>query len=82
MVSAFASAIEVIFADAHLERDVVYTAEGAASVMVRAILRRPDDVASFGEARLWSETTRLDLRVSEVPTPRLGTGSRSTGRAI
>jgi hypothetical protein len=71
-MTAFASAIEAIFADAHLGRDVVYTADGGASVMVRAILRRPDDVASFGEARLWSETTRLDLRVAEVPIPRPG----------
>jgi hypothetical protein len=39
---------------------------------VRAILRRPDDVTGFGEARIWSETTRLDLRVADVANPRPG----------
>ena len=29
-------------------------------------------VTGFGDARLWSETTRLDLRVAEVPNPRPG----------
>ena len=31
-----------------------------------------DATADFGEARLWSETTRFDLRMSEVPSPRPG----------
>jgi hypothetical protein len=34
---------------------------------VRVIARRADAVTDFGDARLWSETTRLDLRVAEVP---------------
>jgi len=72
MTSAFASALDALFADAHLARDVVYTAEGGAPSLVRAILRRPDDVTGFGEARIWSETTRLDLRLTEVATPRPG----------
>ncbi|MCE8512293.1 hypothetical protein KBY22_06285 [Ruegeria pomeroyi] len=71
-MSAFAAALDALFADAHLARDVVYTAEGGAPVLVRAILRRPDDITAFGEARLWSETTRLDLRLAEVPSPRPG----------
>ncbi|HDR30078.1 head-tail joining protein [Rhodovulum sp.] len=71
-MTAFAVAMDALFADAHLGRDVVYTAEGGVPVLVRAILRRPDDVTGFGEARLWSETTRIDLRVAEVPNPRPG----------
>ena len=71
-MTAFAAALDALFADAHLARDVIYTAEGGAPSLVRAILRRPDDVTTFGEARLWSETTRLDLRVAEVPQPRPG----------
>ncbi|SHF32530.1 hypothetical protein SAMN05444279_12756, partial [Ruegeria intermedia] len=63
---------DALFADPHLGRDVVYTAEGGAPVLVRAILRRPDEVTGLGEARIWSETTRLDLRVAEVATPRPG----------
>jgi hypothetical protein len=71
-MSAFAVALDALFADTHLARDVVYSTEGGAPLLVRAILRRPDDVTSFGEARIWSEATRLDLRVAEVPNPRPG----------
>ena len=39
---------------------------------VRVIARRDDRVTEFGEARLWSETTRLDLRVAEVAIPQPG----------
>ena len=38
----------------------------------RLIARRADDVTEFGDARLWSETTRVDLQVAEVPNPRPG----------
>jgi hypothetical protein len=71
-MSAFAAAADVLFADPHLGREAIYTADGGTPVPVRAVLRRPDDVTSFGDARLWSETTRLDLRVSEVADPRPG----------
>ena len=71
-MSALAIALDALFADAHLARDVIYIAEGGAPALIRAILRRPDDVTGFGEARLWSETTRLDLRLAEVPNPRPG----------
>ena len=33
------------------------------------ISRRPDTITDFGEARLWSETARFDLRVSKVDSP-------------
>lgn len=81
-MTAFAVAIEAMFADPNIARDVVYTADGGTPTLVRAILRRPDDVAGFGEARLWSETTRLDLRVAEVPTPRPGDRIEIDGEAF
>jgi hypothetical protein len=37
-----------------------------------AIARRADATTDFGDARLWSETTRLDLRVADVSEPRPG----------
>ena len=37
-----------------------------------AVARRADAITDFGDARLWSETTRIDLRVAEVPNPRPG----------
>ena len=81
-MSAFAAALDALFADPHLGRDVVYTAEGGIPVLARAILRRPDDVTGFGEVRVWSETTRLDLRLSEVPTPRPGERIEIDGEAF
>ena len=33
-------------------------------------MRRADDIIGFGDACLWSETTRIDLRMAEVPDPR------------
>ncbi|MBK5911462.1 hypothetical protein CCR85_08155 [Rhodothalassium salexigens] len=81
-MTAFATALDALFADAHLARDVVYTAEGGSPALVRAILRRPDDVTGFGETRLWSETTRLDVRVAEVSAPRPGDRIEIDGEAF
>src|SRR5690606_41148883 len=82
LMTAFAVALDALFTDAHLARDVVYTAEGGAPTLVRAILRRPDDVTGFGEARIWSETTRLDLRFAEVPQPHPGDRIEIDGEAF
>ena len=82
MNSAFAAVVDVLFVDASLARDVVYTADGGVSELVRAILRRADDITGFGEARIWSETTRLDLRVAEVPNPRPGDRIEIDGAAF
>jgi hypothetical protein len=71
-MSAFDEALHVLFADPHLARDIVYLAQDSSPELVRAILRRPDDLTTFGEARIWSETTRLDLRFAEIPNPRSG----------
>ena len=71
-MSAFAAAVGALFADGNIGRDAVYIADGGAPVMVRLIARRADDVTEFGDARLWSETTRIDLQVAEVPNPRPG----------
>ena len=71
-MTAFAIALDALFADGNIARDAVYIADGGAPALVRAILRRPDEVTGFGEARIWSETTRLDLRTAEVPAPRPG----------
>ena len=39
---------------------------------MRVVARRADAISDFGDARLWSETTRLDLRVADVAEPRPG----------
>ena len=69
---AFAAAVDALFADPNIGRDAIYMPEGGAPVLVRVVARRTDAVTDFGGARLWSETTRIDLRVAEVPTPRPG----------
>ena len=71
-MNAFAAAIEMLFADPNIGVEAIYTSDGGAPVVVRAVVRRPDEVTSFGDARLWSETTRVDLRVAEVSNPRPG----------
>ena len=71
-MSAVAAALDALFADPNIGRDAVYTAEGGTPRLVRVVARRADEITGFGEARLWSETTRIDLRVAEVPAPRPG----------
>ena len=81
-MSAAATAIDVLFADANISRDGVYTAEGGTPTLVRVIPRRPDEVTGFGETRIWSETTRIDLRVVDVATPRPGERIEIDGEAF
>ena len=71
-MSAVALALDALFLDPNIGRDAVYVAEGGAPVLVRVVVRRADAITEFGEARLWSETTRNHLRVAEVPAPRPG----------
>ena len=72
MTCAFAAAIEMLFADPNIGVEAIYTSDGGTPVLVRAVVRRADAVSEFGDARLWSKTTRIDLRVAEVPNPRPG----------
>ena len=71
-MSAFAAALSALFADPNIGRDAVYIADGGAPMLVRVVARRADAITDFGDARLWSETTRIDLRLAEVPNPRPG----------
>jgi hypothetical protein len=82
VTSAFASAIDALFTDPHIARDTVYIAEGGAPVLVRVVARRADAITDFGDARLWSETIRLDLRVAEAPNPRPGDRIEIDGEAF
>lgn len=70
--NAFTAAIDNLFHDPHLARDAIYTPSQGTSVAVRVVTRRADEITSFNDARIWSETTRIDLRVAEVPAPRPG----------
>ena len=72
MTSAFASAMKILFTDPNTGRDGIYIADGGTPMLVRIVSRQADVITDFGDARLWSETTRIDLRVAEVPAPRPG----------
>jgi len=71
-MSAFALAVDALFADPNLARDATWEPTDGDPFPVRVIARRADAVTDFGEARLWSETSSFDVRVNEVPTPRPG----------
>jgi len=81
-MTAVAAALDALFEDGNIARDAFFVAEGKAPVIVRVITRRADEVTGFGEARIWSETTRLDLRVAEVPNPRPGDRLEINGAAF
>jgi hypothetical protein len=71
-VTAFAAAVDALFADPNLGRAATYEPADGDPFPVRVIARRADAITEFGEARLWSETTRFDVRVAEVADPRPG----------
>jgi len=81
-MTAFDAAVAALFADPNIGWDATYTADGGIPVLVRAIARRADAVTDFGDARLWSETTRIDLRIAEVPNPRPGDRIEIAGEAF
>lgn len=81
-MSASAAAVGALFADPNIGRDAVYIADGGSAVLVRVVMRRADAVTDFGDARIWSETTRIDLRVAEVANPRPGDRIEIEGEAF
>lgn len=69
---AFEAVVDVLFADPNIGRDATYEPADRDPLPVRVIARRSDAVTEFGDARLWSETTRFDVRVADVTSPRPG----------
>ena len=71
-MAAFAGLVDRLFADPNLGRDATWEPENGERFTVRVVARRTDALSEFGAARLWSETTRFDVRVAEVANPRPG----------
>jgi hypothetical protein len=71
-MTAFAGLVDRLFADPNLGRDATWEPAEGEPVSVRVAARRADAVTEFGGSRLWSETTRFDVRVAEVADPRPG----------
>jgi hypothetical protein len=71
-MSVFTSALDGLFGDPNIARTATYAPADGEPFPVRVVARRADSVTAFGDARLWSESTRFDLRVSEVAELRPG----------
>ena len=81
-MNAVAIAMDALFADSNIGTEAIYTAGSGNPVLVRVVARRGDRITGFGEAKLWSETQRFDLRVSEVASPRPGDRVEIDGEAF
>ena len=69
-MSAFAEALEVLFFDADPSVEIWHRDSDGQFTRSRGILRRSDEITEFGSARLMSDTTRIDVRVADIPDPR------------
>lgn len=72
-MTAFAAAIDDLFADPNIARDAIWRAGGAgAGISVKVVTRRPDQVIGFGDSRAVLPTMLIDVRRSEVSAPATG----------
>jgi hypothetical protein len=72
-MNAFATAMNVIFADANMAVDALWFVGAIGpGVAIRVIRKSPDEITPFGAGRILSETTQLDARVVDMPTPAAG----------
>ena len=71
-MTAFAAAIDTLFADRNIAADAVYNSAGGDPTSVRVITRRPDAIVGFGDTPIHATTAIFDVRVSEVPAPAEG----------
>ena len=72
-MNAFATAMNVIFADANMAVDALWLAGSTGpGVAIRVIRKSSDEITPFGAGRILSETTQLDARMADMPTPAAG----------
>ena len=72
-MNAFATAMNVIFTDPNMAEDALWFAGGTGpGVAVRVIRKSPDEITPFGAGRILSDTTLLDARIADLPTPAPG----------
>ena len=81
-MNALSIGMDALFADDNIAVEAIYTAGGGNPVLVRVVARRADSITGFGEAKIWSETQRFDLRVSEGTNPRPGDRLEIDGEAF
>ncbi len=69
IMSAFASAIDALFADPNIGEDALWKAGGVgAGVAVRIIRKSPDRMAEFGDSRAVLPSVGIDIRRSQSAT--------------
>jgi hypothetical protein len=69
-MSAFASAVDALFADPNIGEDALWKADGVgAGVAVRVIRKSPDSGESFGDTRVVLPTVMMDVRKADVAEP-------------
>ena len=67
-MTAFAPALDLLFADPNLSTPALYVPMGIGpGVGIRVMRRSPDRMVEFGAARLVSDSVVLDVRVSDCP---------------
>ena len=72
-MSVFAAAMDRIFTDATMAAPAHWiSATTSEERSIRIIRRAPDRVTDFGAGRFVSDTTMVDVRVSDLPAPRPG----------
>ncbi|ALI57079.1 head-tail joining protein [Celeribacter marinus] len=69
-MTAFAGALDLLFADPNLAHEAWHRDSEGQFTRIHIITRRSDDVTKFGAARLVSQTFRFDVRASDLPAPR------------
>jgi hypothetical protein len=70
-MTAFSAAVDVIFADPNVAADAQWFFAGIAPpVAIRVVRRAPDDVQDYGQARLSQPATTVDVRVSDIASPK------------
>ena len=69
-MTAFSAALDLMFTDPNLSCEAWHRDSEGQFTRIRVIQRRPDEVSSFGSARVLSDTLRIDVRVSELAWPR------------
>ena len=72
-MTAFAAAINTLFADPYLGADAIYHVGGSGeTITLKAIVRQPDRIGTYGETRIATETTLVDIRTSDIAAPAEG----------
>lgn len=72
-MTAFAAAIDAIFADPNMAADALWKAGGTGSgVACRVIRKMPDAEIAFGRSAVKVATILIDVRASEIAAPAKG----------